>query len=381
MDSSISSKFRNRKCPKHPLSRFEKICTSQECINSSSTCLLCYQCFTIHRDKHDSKLQYHDFVRVFSEEIIKEVEDLAETSAETLQSNAESYNSKIDEYCSLILIELTKGLEAFKARVKLNYSSDESKQKFNNFKETLLNEYKILFSKDEKGIINEDIIRYLSFFNSFDKNLQEEKKKFECMLLNPSKQLADISEMLNNKLYAVKDLLKEDFSIENKKVCHWNWDSNRKSSKILITDNKMKATKDISNSWTAISGNIIMSEGIQKWEVTVNCSNTQDLSGLIFGIIDSDIIYNYEKFDMQSSLGIGCSGLIYSKGFLLQNSNKKSLPNNSKCLCELDLIQGIFKISENETILFEIHGLKEKKFLPFTALRYQGNSVSIKIID
>ena len=379
MDSSTSIKFRNRKCPKHPLRRFEKICASQECINSTSICLLCNQCFAIHRDKHDLKSQYHDFGRVFSEEVIKEVEDLTETSAETLQNHAESYNSKIDEYCSLILIELTKGLEAFKARVKLNYSSDESQQKFKNFKESLLSEYKVLFSKDEKGINNEDIIRYLKFFNSFDKNLQEEKNKFESILLNPNRQLADISDLLNKKLNVIKDLLKEDFSIENKKIGHWNWDSNRKSPNILISENNMKATKQTTNNWTAIGGNIIMSEGIYKWEVTVNSINT-DLSGLIFGIIDADAVCNYNNFEYQSSLGIGCRGDIYSKGFTLQSNHVKPL-NNVKCLCELDLFQGIFKILENGTILVEIHGLKGKKILPFAALYYSGNSASIKIID
>ena len=206
-----SKKFRQRKCPQHKLSHFQKVCTHSICLETISLSLLCSQCYRKHPENHNGLIQYSlEFDKIFSDSVFADIELLENECLNVLLEKQQRVDAEVDRQCNVILEEVKKLLESIKSHTKSKYGSNNLIDTISKLKESLKNEYNTLFSIDEANIKDEDITQYLEFYLNFEENLEQNQAKCEEIYECIENELSSISELFDQKLKDITSILESD---------------------------------------------------------------------------------------------------------------------------------------------------------------------------
>ena len=206
-----SLKFRKKKCPQHKLSYFQKVCTHSNCVESIALSLLCNQCCRKHPENHNGLIQYYlEFDKIFSENVFIDIELLEHACLDVFQEKKKRLDQEIDKNCDVILNEVKQLLESIKSRAKLKYTSNDLVDTIMKLKESLKEEYDTLFSIDEANIQDQNIKRYLEFYVSFEKMLEQNQAKSEEIYESIEKEFNSVSQLFNQKLNHIRSILESD---------------------------------------------------------------------------------------------------------------------------------------------------------------------------
>ena len=207
-----SKKFRQRKCPNHQLSHFQKVCTHSNCVKSIESSLLCNQCFRKHPGNHNGLIQYYvfEFDKIFSDNVFTEIESFENECLNVLLENKQRMDAEVDRQCDVILEEIKQLVESIKSRTKLKYCSNNLIETITMLKESLKMEYNALFSIDEANIKDEDIKQYLKFYLNFEKTFEQNQAKSEEIYKDIEKELSSISQLFDQKVRDIKLILESD---------------------------------------------------------------------------------------------------------------------------------------------------------------------------
>ena len=206
-----SKRFRQRKCPQHKLSYFQKVCTHSNCVQSIALSLLCNQCYRKHPDKHNGLIQnYLHFDEIFSENVFNDIELLENECLNVFLEKKKKLDAEVDKHCDVILEEVKKFIESIKFRIKLKYGSNDMIDTILKLKESLKNEYNTIFSIDEENIKDEDVKQYLEFYLNFEKMLEQNQAKSEEIYEKIENELSSISQLFDKKLNDIKSILESD---------------------------------------------------------------------------------------------------------------------------------------------------------------------------
>ena len=206
-----SKKFKNRKCPQHKFSHFQKVCTHSTCVKSIELSLLCSQCYRKHSQNHNGLMQsFLEFDKIFSDSVFADIELLENECCNFLLQKQQKIDAEVDRQCNIILEEVKQLLESIKSRIKLKYGSNNLIDMITKLKESLKTEYNTLFSIDEASIKDDDIKQYLEFYLNFEKMLEQNQVKSEEIYEYIENELSGISQLFNKKLKNIKLVLELD---------------------------------------------------------------------------------------------------------------------------------------------------------------------------
>ena len=207
-----SRKFRQRKCPHHQLSHFQKVCTHSTCIELMASSLLCNQCFRKHPGNHNGFIPYYlEFDKIFSENIFTEIESFENECSNILLENKQRVDAEVDRQCDLFLEEIKKLLQSMKSRTKLKYGSNDLVETITKLKESLETQYHTLFSIDVETR-DHDITQYLKFYLNFEKMFEQNQAKSEEIYKDMEKELSSISQLFDQKLKDIRSILESDIT-------------------------------------------------------------------------------------------------------------------------------------------------------------------------
>jgi len=199
--------LQTRKCTKHPLTKLDKVCTSPNCIKSSSTCLLCRQCFDSHMLTHDTNMKYLDYNEVFSYLLIREIDNVQEDSWGTLQLHQEKMLKRLEELCTTILKEVTQALEITKTKAKQLLKNQISQENLKTLKASVDQQYQFFFSKDPNTLNDQDLQNYIAAYTRNKSQLDKEIVKFEAVIKDTTKRQTDLDNVYKAKLENIKKIL------------------------------------------------------------------------------------------------------------------------------------------------------------------------------
>ena len=206
-----SKKFRQRKCPQHKLSHFQKVCTHSTCVQSIALSLLCSQCYRKHSENHNGLRQsFVEFDKIFSDSVFTDIELLENECLNVFLEKQQKVDAEVDRQCIVILEEVKQLLESIKSRTKLKYGSNNLVDTIRKQKESLKTEYNALFSIDEPKIKDDDIEQYLEFYLHYEKMLEQNQVKSEEIFEGIENELSGISQLFNKKLKDIGLVLESD---------------------------------------------------------------------------------------------------------------------------------------------------------------------------
>jgi len=157
----------------------------------------------------------------------------------------------------------------------------------------------------------------------------------------------------------------------------WHWDTNRKASILVLSENNRKVDKTgNTEGYTAVIGNVGMKKGKYIWELHVVAGSPSHW--IQVGIVDDQTANQYENLSHTSTYGINEGGNSFKKGAVSVTFS----PFSDKTLkCEFDTSQGTFKITDEGTVIYshENADWKNQTMFPFVTLHH-GNSPNNMVI-
>jgi len=198
-----------------------------------------------------------------------------------------------------------------------------------------------------------DLIAQNTTLNQQVTSLNQEKTTLSQQVTNQQNQM---------------DTLTQEKTILFQHLTDWHWDTNRKASILVLSENNRKVAKPGNvEGYTAVIGNVGMKKGRYIWELHVVAGSPSHW--IQFGIVDDQTAKQYENLPYKSTYGITTHGYSVKKdGAALTFS-----PFSDKTIkCEFDTSQGTFKITDEGIVLYsnENADWKNQTMFPFVTLTY-----------